>query len=58
MKRYGPVEGETWVEDSIGKVKAGTLFRELSQDMRRLGREEITIASLQVLSVRLARIVS
>ena len=58
VKRYGPVEGETWVEDSIEQVKTGTLFRELSQDMRRLGREEITIASLQVLSVRLARIVS
>ncbi len=58
VKRYGPVEGDGWVEDSIAKVKTGSLFRELSQDMRRLGREEITIASLQVLSVRLARIVS
>jgi len=58
VRLYGPVEGSDWVDRSIERVGKGALFRELSLDMRRLGREEITIAALQVLSVRLARIVS
>ncbi len=57
VKRYGPVEGDDWVAKTIAEVKKRPLFRELGADMRRLGREEITIAALQVLSVRLARIV-
>ncbi len=56
IRNYGPIEGDDWVEKTIGRVQERPLFRELAADLRRLGREEITIAALQVLSVRLARI--
>jgi len=58
VERHGPIEGADWVESTIAQVESRPVFRELRQDIRRLGREEISIAAMQVLSVRLARIVS
>jgi len=57
IRDRGPVAGRAWVDDTVAEVKEWPLFRELSSDLRRLGREEITIAALHVLSVRLARLI-
>ena len=46
-----------WIEDSIDQLRSKPSFRALESDIRRIGSEELSIASVQVLSVRFRRLV-
>ena len=46
-----------WIEDSIQQLRSRPSFVALESDIRRIGSEELSIASVQVLSVRFRRLV-
>lgn len=46
-----------WIEDSIQQLRSRPSFIALESDIRRIGSEELSIASVQVLSVRFRRLV-
>ncbi|OUU23417.1 MAG: hypothetical protein CBC13_05575 [Planctomycetia bacterium TMED53] len=46
-----------WIEESIDNLRSRPSFRALESDIRRIGSEELSIASVQVLSVRFRRLV-
>ena len=46
-----------WIEESIRELRANPSFGALESDIRRIGSDELSIASVQVLSVRFRRLV-
>ena len=46
-----------WIEESVEAQRSRPSFRALESDIRRIGSEELSIASVQVLSVRFRRLV-
>ena len=47
----------SWIEESVEAQRSRPSFRALESDIRRIGSEELSIASVQVLSVRFRRLV-
>ncbi|MFQ5654148.1 MAG: NAD-glutamate dehydrogenase domain-containing protein, partial [Planctomycetota bacterium] len=53
---HGAGSAPGWARSALERLQARTSFREMRLDLKKLAAEEITIASLQVMSTRLARL--
>ncbi len=57
VERLGAGEGDAWVERGLDLLRSRPFFDELKADIARLGsEEELTIATLQVMSSRVQRV--